>query len=189
MSKIFEQLQKRTTKMMITQKVIDNLRKISLQEFDDEETGKIQLLHKALLEISMKHNNSNEVGLLVNLINWEYITVYGIENGISLGTMPQAKELVCTAPKNSLIFLHNHPRNSIFSEADLESFLTADSILMVTVVCNNGKQFFLLKTSVFDKYSALIYYDEIYNLTEEGSIKEFLRTCRKVGLDFIYGGV
>lgn len=40
MSKIFEQLQKHTTKMLIPQKAIDNLRKIPLQEFDDEEAKK-----------------------------------------------------------------------------------------------------------------------------------------------------
>ena len=93
----------------------------------------------------MKNNNSNEVGMLVSLIDWKYIVICGTENGISLGTVPQAKELVCTAPRNSLLFLHNHPKNSIFSETDLESFLTADSILMATVVCNNGKQYFLAK--------------------------------------------
>lgn len=126
--------------------------------------------------------------MLVKLINWEYITICGTENGISLASIPQARELVCTAPKNSLLFLHNHPKNTTFSETDLESFLTADSIWMVTVVCNNGRQFFLSKTVQFDKFQALVYYDDVYGLSEEGSVKEFLRTCKKVGLDYSYGG-
>lgn len=78
--------------MLITQKAIDNLRKFPLQEFDDKEAE--------------KYNYCTN------------ITVYGMEDGISLRTVPQAKELVCTPPKNSLIFLHNHPRNSIFSKVD-----------------------------------------------------------------------
>lgn len=174
--------------MQITQAVIDNVRKIKLNVFDKEELQQIQILHKELLRYSMKNNDSNEVGMLVSLIDWKYIVICGTENGISLSTVPQAKELVCTAPRNSLLFLHNHPKNSIFSETDLESFLTADSILMATVVCNNGKQYFLAKTPLFDKYKALVYYDEVYGLTEEGSVKEFLRTCKKAGLDYNYGG-
>lgn len=174
--------------MQITQTVIDSLRKIKLDGFDEDELQKIQTLHKKLLKYSMKNNNSNEVGMLVNLTDWKYIVILGTENGISLSTVPQAKELVCTAPRNSLLFLHNHPKNSIFSETDLESFLTADSILMATVVCNNGRQYFLIKTALFDKYKALVYYDEMYDLTKEGSVKEFLRTCKKAGLDYNYGG-
>lgn len=132
--------------MQITQAVIDNVRKIKLNGFDKEELQQIQVLHKELLRYSMKNNNSsNEVGTFVSLIDWKYIVICGTENGISLSTVPQAKELVCTAPRNSPLFLSNHPKNSIFSETDLESFLTADSILMATVVCNNGKQYFLAK--------------------------------------------
>lgn len=71
--KIFEQLQKRTSKMPITQEIIDSVRKINLEEFDVEEQEKIRLLHKKLLEHSMKYNESNEVGLLVSLKDWEYI--------------------------------------------------------------------------------------------------------------------
>lgn len=186
--KIFGQLQKRTTKMIIIPETIHHVRKISLAEFDEEETEKIQALHKELLGISMKKNDSNEVGLLVNLVNWEYLTVYGTENGISLSGVSDAKELLCTAPKSSLIFLHNHPKNSTFSEIDLESFLTADSLLMVTVIGNNGRQHFLIKTLLFDKYNALLHYNEVYESTGNGSIKEFLRTCKKVGLAYYYGG-
>lgn len=143
MRKIFEQLQKRTSKLQITQAAINNVRKIELNGFDKEELLQIQTLHKELLRYSMRNNDSNEVGMLVSLIDWKYIVICGTENGISLSVVPQAKELVCTAPRNSLLFLHNHPKNSTFSETDLESFLTADSILMATVVCNNGKQYFL----------------------------------------------
>jgi len=47
---------------------------------------------------------------------------------------------------------------------------------------------FLAKTPLFDKYKALVYYDEVYDLTEEGSVKEFLRSCKRAGLDYNYGG-
>lgn len=40
----------------------------------------------------------------------------------------------------------------------------------------------------FDKCEALMHYETIYSKIESGSVKEFLRTCSKVGLKFIYGG-
>ena len=35
----------------------------------------IQLFHKKLLKYSMKKNNSNEVGFLINTKTWEYIII------------------------------------------------------------------------------------------------------------------
>lgn len=92
------------------------------------------------------------------------------------------------APKNSLLFLHNHPRNTCFSEIDLSSFMTADPIYMISVIGNNGRQYYLIKNEEFDKGKALQYYDELFENFEGSSVKEFLRTCRKVGLNFVYGG-
>ena len=65
--------------------------------------------------------------------------------------------MLVNAPKNSLIFLHNHPKNRIFSERDLESFMAADGILLMGVVCNNGTQYFMSKNNQFDKEEALNY--------------------------------
>lgn len=86
-----------------------------------------------------------------------------------------------------MLFFHNHPKNSCFSEKDLESFLTSDAIIMMSVVCNNGRLYYLIKTDTFDRYAALNYYGKIYEKTENGSIQEFLRTCGSIGLKFIYG--
>ena len=110
------------------------------------------------------------------------------ESGITLKIDEKAYNLLCTAPRNSLLFFHNHPRNSCFSERDLESFLTSDAIIMMSVVCNNGRLYYLRKMDTFDKYTALNYYDKIYEKTEKGSVQEFLRTCGLIGLKFIYRG-
>lgn len=70
-----------------------------------------------------------------------------------------------TAPSNSLIFIHNHPKNSTFSEVDLKSFLVADSLLMITVVCNSGRVYSLTKGHGFDVFKAISYYNYIYDKT------------------------
>lgn len=56
------------------------------------------------------------------------------------------------------------------------------------MVYTKEKLHFLIKLGDFDKGRALEYYDELFENAEGSSVKEFLRTCRKVGLRFIYGG-
>lgn len=169
-------------------KYLDNIKRIDIPDFDDEESEIIKELHKKLLKRSMNKNDSNEVGMLVNLQDWTNIMINGTENGVTLKKDKAASNLICTAPKNSLLFFHNHPKNSCFSEKDLESFMISDAIKMMSVVCNNGRLYYLIKMDTFDKCEALMHYETIYSKIESGSVKEFLRTCSKVGLKFIYGG-
>ena len=184
---VFFQQAKRTTKMMISQESIDNIKRVPIPGFDREELDNIKLLHIKLLKRAVK-NRSNEVGMLVNLQDWSDIVVNGTENGVTLKNDTMAYNLLCTAPKNSLLFFHNHPKNSCFSERDLESFLTSDAIIMMSVVCNNGRVYDLLKMDTFDKDTALFYYERVYEETEMGSVQEFLRKCGSIGLKFLYGG-
>jgi hypothetical protein len=144
--------QSRSNKQYISKDIIDNLHIVKIDNFfDGKETLKINDIQKELLSKSKNNNNSDEVGILLSLIDWTYITIYGNSEGISLSTNSKAKSILYTAPRNSLLFFHNHPKNSIFSERDIETFLTADGIMMVSVVCNNGRQFFLIKEKDFDK--------------------------------------
>jgi hypothetical protein len=184
---IFSQ-QSRKKKQNITDETIQKMRVVEIKGFDREELEKINRLQKEVLCESEKNNKSNEVGILLNLLDWTYVVVYGNETGISLRQNDKAKRLLLMAPGHSLIFLHNHPKNSGFSERDIETFLTADTILMMSVACNNGRQYFLKKEADFDKNFALQFYEKIFEDTENGSVKEFLRVCGKVNLKYIYGG-
>ncbi len=180
--------QARSTKQIITNDVIENVRCVLLEEFDEDEVKLIQSLHKRLLHYSKEKNDSNEVGLLVDLSDWSDILIEGTEEKISMRNEPNAMKKMECAPKNSLLFLHNHPKNSCFSEVDLQSFMTADAIYMMSVIGNNGRIFFLIKTDDYDKTNSLIYYEDLFEHFEGSSVKEFLRTCGKVGLKFVYGG-
>ena len=108
---------------------------------------------------------------------------------IELKNVPEARDMFYTSPKNSLIFIHNHPKNSTFSEVDLKSFLAADSLLMMTVVCNNGRIYSLTKEEGFDDFEAISYYNSIFDSVnyEDSAVAEFLRTCSKVKLIYGYG--
>ncbi len=185
----FSQLQHRSTKYVISDSDIENVKRKKLEEYDNEECDEIWRLHKELLTDAMKNNDSNEVGYLINLVDWECIVVYGTDNGISLRSNPDAQELFVEAPKNSLLFFHNHPKNTTLSEQDLNTFLSSDSIKTVSAITNNGRQYFLTKTEGYDKDVALNEYDRIFTEKGEGSVKEFLRVCRKWELIFEYGGL
>lgn len=185
---IFDE-QARTSKMLITEGAISRIAVPKLKEFDENEKDLIKKLHKELLAIAKDKNKSDEVGFLVDLVDWTYQIIFGVERGISIRSNPEAKEKLLTSPSRSLLFLHNHPRNKVFSERDLNSFLTSDAILMVTVVCNNGRTYYLVKNVDYSSDKALRYYDDIFeDSTIENNVKEFLRTCNKVGLSFYYGG-
>ena len=101
---IFFQQLKRKTKMFITQKNIDAIKRISIPGFDDEEIETIKELHKKLLKKSMNKNKSNEVGMLVNLQDWSDIMITGTENGVTLKDNKTAYDLLCTAPKTVCYF-------------------------------------------------------------------------------------
>ena len=79
---VFFQQMKRTTKMLISQDDIDNIKRIDIPDFDDEEGEIIKELHEELLKRSMNKNNSNEVGMLVKLQDWTYVMINGTENGV-----------------------------------------------------------------------------------------------------------
>lgn len=53
--------------MVINQEIIDNIKRILIPGFDDEELDTIKDLQKKLLTRSMKKNKSDEVGMLVDL--------------------------------------------------------------------------------------------------------------------------
>ena len=185
---IFDE-QARKQKLYITEENIHKISVPKLKLFDADECKRIAEVQKELLKEAMTKNESNEVGFLINLVDWSWIIIRGSERGISIKANPEARETLITAPAKSLIFIHNHPRNSVFSERDLNSFLTSDAIMLVTVVCNNGRTYYLEKNNEFDPNKALKYYDELFeDESIEHTVKEFLRTCRKVGLSFYYGG-
>ena len=95
---------KRTAKMVICQENIGNIKRINIPDFDDEERDIIKELHRKLLKRSMNKNDSNEVGMLVNLQDWTDIIVNGTEDGIRLKEDKKAFDLICTAPKTVYYF-------------------------------------------------------------------------------------
>jgi hypothetical protein len=86
------------------------------------------------------------------------------------------------ANTNSLVFMHNHPRNGMFSTSDLSTFISRPSLYGMTAVCNDGTIHTMFKTDEFN----LIKFREIYNanigIGSYSGIKSVTRVAKKVGL-------
>lgn len=111
------------------------------------------------LDVSMKKNNSNEVGFFWNLNNLEEVFVIkGSQKSITMSDTI-VRNWIKTAPKYSIVVMHNHPRNGLFSGADLKSFVDYVSIYAMTAVCNDGTIYTIYKTSEFDPIALMVYYN------------------------------
>ena len=178
-------LQKRTTKLMITQDTIDRVPCIRLFEFTTEEEKFIQHLHKEVLIYAMNKNESNEVGILVDMRTWESILIKGNRNSIDMGNSERARELLKTAPNRSLIFLHNHPNNTIFSSNDLRSFCANESLFMMTAICNNGNIHVLAKGFNFSPAAVMLAHNK--GVSENKGIQNMIKQSRHLGVLYKFG--
>lgn len=161
-------LQKRSTKLIITDEIIEKVPCTHIVDNGGKADKNIQKLHKELLRLSKNKNKSNEVGFLINLYDWSFEIVIGDGNRVSLSNNPNAEKLLKSSPKNTLMFMHNHPNNSRFSGQDLRMFSLFDSLYIATAISNNGNIYVMKKGPNFNGEALLIEYNK--RVTEQ---KEF----------------
>lgn len=175
---------KEGTITLINPSIIEQIPKVEL--FDNEEMNKkLYEHHKELLNVSMKKNASNEVGFFWNLNNLEEVfIVKGNQKSISLSD-DILRNWIKIAPKYSIVVMHNHPRNGLFSGADLKSFVDYVSIYAMTAVCNDGTIYTINKTAEFDPIALMMYYNMGIEMGGEYSgIKNVARNASKIGIKY-----
>lgn len=168
----------------ITDETIRRIPKVRL--FNNKEMDfKLYNLHQELLNVSMKKNNCNEVGFFWNLNDIdEVFIIKGSQKSISLSD-DLLRNWIKTAPKYSIVVMHNHPRNGLFSGADLKSFVDYVSIYAMTAVCNDGTIYTIKKTSEFDPIALMMYYNSGIEMGGEYSgIKNVARNASKIGIEY-----
>lgn len=125
----------------ITQSAIDRVTEPSSKEYTAEQCTKIQEQHKELLEYSRRENANNEVAFVLSSDFGNRKEFKGKDDSLAFDTPIYGKDL---------IVMHNHPRNSSFSDTDLKFFLTNDSVKTLTIVKNNGRTEMITKNASFD---------------------------------------
>ena len=133
----------------------------------------------------MKKNNSNEVGFFWNLNDLdEVFVVNGTQKSISLSDA-MLRNWIKIAPKNSIVVMHNHPRNGMFSGTDLKSFADYVSIYAMTAICNDGTIYSIHKTETFDPIALMVYYNiGIQKGGEYSGIKHVAKNASKIGIKY-----
>lgn len=166
----------------------DTINRIAcIKAFNDENMNKLLYSHhKELLRYAMNKNNHKEVGMFWDLKNIEKqcLMIKGTINGINIHDNMDINRLVKN-PYNllSVIVMHNHPRNGLFSSADIRSFIDFDSIYLMTAVCNDGTIYMLRKEIDFNPFLMEAYYNEGVKLSKKDALAEKRLKAKKLKLN------
>lgn len=168
----------------ITDKAIENVPKVKIDGYTDEQCDLIQQQHKELLKYSRDNNDGKEVAFVMDNSISSRKEFFGSDDKLDFGSELYGKDL---------LVMHNHPRNSSYSITDLIFFRNSTNVKTLTIVKNSGNVEFITKTSEFngDKYK--LEYDRLYKkivLTGTESEKDkFVRTfLRKTKSGVIWNG-
>ena len=157
---VLKQAKKHDLKVNITPQAIEKVPLVNIPTLSDVENRNIQLMHKQLLEDAMKNNHSNEVSYILSKNGVSKI--YGTENSVDFAKSHETELLLKLSPERSLDVLHNHPKGSTFSLEDIDFFVRTNSVRSLTIVTNQGKVMYLIKTK---KVSMQKMVESLYNLT------------------------
>lgn len=157
---VLSQAKKHDLKVNITPQAIEKVPLVNIPALSDVENRNIQLMHKQLLEDAMKNNHSNEVAYILSKNGVS--KVYGTENTVDFAKSHETELLLKLSPERSLDVLHNHPKGSTFSLEDIDFFVRTNSVRSLTIVTNQGKVMYLIKTK---KVSMQKMVKSLYNLT------------------------
>lgn len=133
----------------ITDKAINRVPKVNINGYTDEQCNEIQKQHKELLRFSKEHNQNKEVAFVFREDLTDKAPLLGADDHLDFGTSLSGKG-------NNLMILHNHPRNSSFSDVDISLFKNLKSLKTLTIVKNNGDVEFITKGDNFN--------DEVFKL-------------------------
>lgn len=164
---VLRQAKKHDLKVNITPQAIEKVPLVNIPTLSDVENRNIQLMHKQLLEDAMKNNHSNEVAYILSKNGVS--KVYGTENSVDFAKSHETGLLLKLSPERSLDVLHNHPKGSTFSFEDIDFFVRTNSVRSLTIVTNQGKVMYLIKTK---KVSIQKMVESLYNLTYSNDLTE-----------------
>lgn len=134
---------------IITETAINKIQKISIPGLSDEQNEYVYHQHRSLLMFSRDNNSSNEVAYVFCNDFSERFPFLGDDDSINFGTALSGKG-------DNIFVMHNHPRNSSFSRADVKEFLYNNSIKTLSVVKNNGGVEIITKENEYNQRDAVV---------------------------------
>lgn len=129
--------------MPITDQAIQNVPKVSIDGFTQEQNELVQRQHQELLRYARDNNNNKEVAFVFRKDLTDRTVFVGSDDVILFGNGLDGKG-------NNLFVMHNHPRNGSYSDLDVRFFISNDDVRSFSIVKNNGLVEIITKT---EKYS------------------------------------
>ena len=137
---IKEQSKKNIT--IITDKAIEKVPKVVINGFSDEQNTFIQKQHKELLKYAKQENENKEVAFAFRSDLSDKTVFIGSEDDIEFGYRLMGKG-------DNLFVMHNHPKNSSFSDLDIQFFISNENVGSFSIVKNNGSVEVITKTNEY----------------------------------------
>jgi len=169
----------------ITDEAIEQVPNVSIPGYSSEQCEFIQQQHKELLKHARKNNENKEVAFVFRNDLSDKDVYLGSDDRIEFGTGLVGKG-------NGLVILHNHPRNSSFSDRDIRLLLEHDTVKTLSIVKNSGGIEVLTKTEKFSLDKAKIVLRRSYkkfvknntNAEIDKALADFLKKYKE-GLEWI----
>ena len=150
----------------ITDKAIERVPKVDIDGYTDEQCRFIQQQHKELLKYARDNNENKEAAFVFNndlSCRKEFL---GEAEGLDFGNKLQGKDL---------FVMHNHPRNSSYSDTDIVFMLSHDVANSLSIVGNDGTVEVISKTDNYRKDNLKLDFKRQY--------KKYVKTVSDVEID------
>lgn len=173
-------------KIAITSQALDKVKRIDLDGFTEDEALYTQDIRKRMLKFARDENNSNEVACLIDSKNRETTPfVKGSRDETNILSDPDCYHWLRTRPEKSIELSHNHPSGAYFSLNDLNVFMLYPAIRTMTAITNQGKTWYISKSSTFDIDAARDVMTDLMDKGFEGDelVERFLKKGYKFGVE------
>lgn len=157
----------------ITDTAINRVPKVDVPGYTDEQCEFIQEQHRELLRYSRDNNGGKEVAFVFRKDLSGKTPYTGTDDSLDFGNALFDKG-------SGLFVMHNHPRNSSFSDTDIAFLLGTDNVKTLSIVKNNGSVECLTKTHVFNKDELILDFKRQYKkFVKTGSDSEIDKAVKK----------
>ena len=124
----------------ITDNSIEKVPEVKIQGYTDEQCKFIKSQHQELLKYSRDNNGNKEVAFVFDCDLSNRKEFMGSDDKIEFGSTLYGKDL---------FIMHNHPRNSSYSDYDIQFFTTNANVKSLSIIKNNGNVEVISKTDSF----------------------------------------
>ena len=130
----------------ITDKAIESVPNVGISGYTEKQCAMIQDQHKELLKYARDNNDCNEVAFVFDSSLQTRNEFIGADDKLDFGKSFYGRDL---------LVMHNHPRNSSYSDTDIAFLISNDNVKTLTIVKNSGSVETLTKTKSYRKDTAI----------------------------------